>query len=362
MERSDTKNRLKVAVYTIAKNEAIHARAFAESVKDADEVLVLDTGSTDETIELLHDVNVVKGLINPWRYDHARNFALNLVGDVDVCIAMDMDEVLVPNWRSIIENAWTPATAQLSYRFRVSEKTVFYNNKIHARHGFFWDHPVHECLKRDVRTEGDLTKTDEEIILHRPLREGNSIKHLEMLAYAVKQYPDCGRMCFYYARDLFNAHRWQECIDQFSKYIDKHDSRQGAAERCYAKRLVARCMEELKRPSEASEWHFAAIQENAEYRDNWMEYGHYLYRQCKYAQAYAMYCVVPKISKNRSTFGSDDTLWGAPPHDWASLAASRAGLKEQAVLECAKALEYEPNNTRIQENLKTFSKGITRAE
>jgi glycosyltransferase involved in cell wall biosynthesis len=281
-------------------------------------VLVLDTGSTDETIELLHDVNVVQGVINPWRYDHARNFALNLVGDVDVCIAMDMDEVLVPNWRSIIESIWTPTTAQLSYKFRVSNVTVFYNNKIHARHGFFWDHPVHECLKRDVRTVGDLTKTDEEIILHRPLREGNTAKHLEMLSYAVKQYP----------------------------------------ERCYAWRLTARCMEELKRPAEAAERFLAAIHENPEYRDNWMMYGHFFYRQCKYAQAYAMFAVVPTIQKNRSTFGSDDTLWGAPPYDWAALAASRAKLTSQAVVACSKALEYEPENQRLLDNLRAFSKDL----
>jgi hypothetical protein len=68
--------------------------------------------------------------------------------------------------------------------------------------------------------------------------------------------------------------------------------------------------------------------------------------------------VVPKITKNRATFGSDDTLWGAPPHDWASISASRAKLKEQAVQECAKALEYEPDNQRMLENLKAFSKDL----
>jgi glycosyltransferase involved in cell wall biosynthesis len=349
---------MKIAVYTIAKNEAIHARAFADSVKDADEVLVLDTGSTDDTVSLLSDVNVVEAKIQPWRYDHARNFALGLVGDVDVCVAMDMDEVLVPNWRSIIEKAWTPTTAQLSYKFKITDATVFYNNKIHARHGFFWDHPVHECIKRDVRVEGDVTQVDEEIILHRPLREAGLSKHLDMLEYAVKQYPDCGRMCFYYASDLFNAHRWQECSDYFVKYIDKHDSRFGAAERVYAKRLIARCMEKLKRHTEASEWHMESIKEGPEYRDNWMEYAHYLYRQCDYARAYAMFCVVPKIDKNRHCFGSDDTLWGAPPHDWASLAASRAGLHEQAVVEAALAVKYEPNNARLLENLEAFSKTI----
>lgn len=49
---------MKLAVYAIAKNEAQHVARWYESVKDADEIVVLDTGSTDGTQKMLSDLGV----------------------------------------------------------------------------------------------------------------------------------------------------------------------------------------------------------------------------------------------------------------------------------------------------------------
>ena len=43
---------MKVAVYTVAKNEAKQVQPFMESCRDADLVVIADTGSTDGTPEL----------------------------------------------------------------------------------------------------------------------------------------------------------------------------------------------------------------------------------------------------------------------------------------------------------------------
>ena len=44
---------MKIAVYTIALNEAAHAERWASSAVDADYRIVADTGSTDDTVERL---------------------------------------------------------------------------------------------------------------------------------------------------------------------------------------------------------------------------------------------------------------------------------------------------------------------
>ena len=46
-------NKYKVCVYAISKNEEKFVDRFMDSVKDADKVFVLDTGSTDRTVEKL---------------------------------------------------------------------------------------------------------------------------------------------------------------------------------------------------------------------------------------------------------------------------------------------------------------------
>lgn len=43
----------KIAVYTICKNESDYVDKFMESMIEADAVYVLDTGSTDDTVEKL---------------------------------------------------------------------------------------------------------------------------------------------------------------------------------------------------------------------------------------------------------------------------------------------------------------------
>ena len=50
---------LKVAVYTIALNEAMHVDRWADSAVDADYRIIADTGSTDGTVGQLRDKGVI---------------------------------------------------------------------------------------------------------------------------------------------------------------------------------------------------------------------------------------------------------------------------------------------------------------
>jgi glycosyltransferase involved in cell wall biosynthesis len=61
---------MKNIIYTISKNEAHNVEAFMQAAEGAP-VYVLDTGSTDNTVELLreHGANVTEQTINPWRFD-----------------------------------------------------------------------------------------------------------------------------------------------------------------------------------------------------------------------------------------------------------------------------------------------------
>ncbi|MCM2324697.1 MAG: hypothetical protein NDJ90_15670 [Oligoflexia bacterium] len=102
---------MKIAVYAIALNEEKFAQRRARCCAEA---------SSDHTVELLQaeGVEVHRERIEPWRYDSARNRSLDPIpADVDVCIALDLDEVLAPGWRQALEAAWTPETTLLRYPF-----------------------------------------------------------------------------------------------------------------------------------------------------------------------------------------------------------------------------------------------------
>ena len=65
-------------------------------MKEADEIYVLDTGSSDRTVEILKScgVHVTIKEIKPWCFDVARNESLKLVPiNTDICVCTDLDEV-----------------------------------------------------------------------------------------------------------------------------------------------------------------------------------------------------------------------------------------------------------------------------
>ena len=95
---------MKIYIYAIAKNEEKFAKRFMDSVKDADKVIVCDTGSTDNTINILKEngAEVHEIQVSPFRFDLARNMALLQCQDADVVIALDLDEVMCEGWREHI--------------------------------------------------------------------------------------------------------------------------------------------------------------------------------------------------------------------------------------------------------------------
>lgn len=141
---------MKIVVYAICKNEEQFVDRWMDSMSEADEIVVLDTGSSDDTVQRLRDrgARVEVEVISPWRFDVARNRSMDLVPeDADICVCTDLDEVFHPGWRALLEAAWRPGDSQAVSRYTWSfnpdgsEGVVFWYEKIHARHGWRWTHP-----------------------------------------------------------------------------------------------------------------------------------------------------------------------------------------------------------------------------
>ena len=86
-----------------------------DSMSEADDICVLDTGSTDDTVEKLRarGAHVEQKVISPWRFDVARSESLKLIPkDADICCCIDLDEQFRSGWREKLERArHVPATA-----------------------------------------------------------------------------------------------------------------------------------------------------------------------------------------------------------------------------------------------------------
>ena len=208
---------MKIAVYTIALNEEKHVERWYNSVKDADYILIADTGSTDRTVEIAKSlgINVYNISVKPWRFDTARNVALSLLpDDIDMCVSLDMDEVIDEGWREALEKT---TGNQITYVFR--NKKDFINDRIHARHGFMWKYLMHECLVTD-RTEMIDEFCPGIEVTHIPDTEKPRTQYLQLLKDALAENPDIGKYYRYLTQTFISEKRFEEAEEYFLKVLD----------------------------------------------------------------------------------------------------------------------------------------------
>lgn len=343
----------KICVYAIAKNEEMFVERFCDAAVDADLILIVDTGSTDRTVELAEKAffTEVRHIhISPWRFDDARNAALAMIpSDIDICVSLDLDEELQPGWREEIERVWSYGTTRLRYKFDWGCGIAFYYEKIHGRSGYRWHHPCHEYPVPDRITERWAT-TDMLLVVHKPDPTKSRGQYLDLLRVSIQEDPQDPRNAFYYARELSFHGRWHEAIAECKRYL----ALPGATwdgERCYAMRVIARCYNEMGDKGEALNWARRAVAEAPNTREPWCEVATLAYQTRRWSECYGAATSALTIVNRELVYTCDPAVWGAQPYDMASIAAWNLGLKDQALEFAIKAAELEPSDERLQNNI-----------
>lgn len=347
---------LNICVYAIAKNEAHFVPRFCESARDADLILIADTGSTDGLPEVARQqgATVYDICITPWRFDLARNAALALVPkDIDICISLDIDEVLQPGWRKEIERVWQPDTTRLRYMFDWGAGIAFYYEKIHARHGYRWHHPCHEYPVPDGRINEVWAQTNMLLAVHKPDPNKSRGQYLDLLELSVKEDPICPRNAFYYARELSFHSKWLEAVKACESYL-KLPGATWPNERAYAYRVMGRSYEAAGNPTAAETAFLNGAIEAPNTREPWCDLAMLYYRQGRWAECFAMSMRALQITNREMVYTCDPAVWEHWPHDLASVAAYNMGMHKIALEQAEKAIEKTPNDPRLQANLQTL--------
>lgn len=343
---------MKIAVYAISKNEEQFVKPFMASCKDADLVVIGDTGSTDNTVSLAKGFGAVvpEICISPWRFDKARDAVLSLIPrEIDVCISLDLDEILEGGWRDEIERVWVENITRLRYRFDWGSGIVFYSEKIHSRHGYHWHHPVHEYIRPDGRLQEVYANTDKLLVTHHPDPNKSRGQYMPLLELAIKEDPYCPRNAFYHARELTFYARWQEAIVALNKYLAMPDAK-WAHERCYAMRLLGKSFEALQQDEEAYKWYRLAVAEAPTTREPWCDLAMYAYRKSNWTECYFASTQALSIVNKQEVYTMDASAWTEKPHDLASISGWQLGLFDKARQHLEDALKFNPTDKRLIAN------------
>ena len=356
---------MKIVVYAIAKNESSFVDRWMDSMSEADQVVVLDTGSDDGTAERLQarGAQVTVERIAPWRFDQARNRSLELVPeDTDVCVCTDLDEVFHPGWRSALEGVWTPETRQASYRYTWSfqpdgsEGVVFCQEKIHARRGFRWAHPVHEVLEWVGEGErGPLALAQGVQLDHHPDPKKSRGQYLPLLELSVAEDPEDDRNLHYLGREYLYYGRWDDCIRTLTRHLAL-PSAVWRDERAASMRYIARAHARKGERDEARDWYLRAAAEAPHLREPWTDLAMLLYEDQEWdGVLYATACAL-KIRERPRTYICEAEAWGSLPHDLRCQAYYHTGRLPQALEEARLALAAAPSDPRLMGNAALLEK------
>lgn len=340
---------MKVAIYTIALNEEQFVERWFRSGEGADYFMIMDTGSTDRTVEkaLELGINVHQVTIKPWRFDDARNAALFMLPtDIDYCIALDMDEVLQPGWREELERAHEQGITRPLYRFITSwlpdgsPGTEFDGFRIHTRFGYRWRFPIHEIPSPYGIEEKRLKMNFE--IHHRPDNNKSRGQYLPLLEMAVKEDPHSERASFYFARELYFHGRFEQSAKEFKRYLTMA---WWAPEKASAMNYLARV-----EPENAPYWCEKSITEYSGSREPMVLLARYYYdKDWSLCLDWAQNALL--IKEKRLDYIVEDFAWGHEVYDLAALAAYNLGLTELAIEYGQKAVELNPTDERLSRNL-----------
>jgi tetratricopeptide (TPR) repeat protein len=367
--KSVTKN--KVCVYAISKNEEKFVDKWYESMKEADYVCVLDTGSTDNTANRLKELGAIveTKIIDPWRFDIARNESLKLVpDDSTVLICTDLDEWLEPGWAEPLREKWIPGyhlRGYYKYSWSHLENgesgRIFKYDKIHSNHEWRWIYPVHEALDlitndKEHATEYDRERTidlwDDIHLHHYPDKNKSRGQYLSLLEQRKEEYPEDWRGLIYLAHEYFYQKQYNNSIELLNYLLANYKDRYTNLEQASCHLYIADAYSCLNDADNAIKNYLLAIDLDKTYREPYLNLAKVLLTNKAFITA-EFYLKNALVNTYRHyTWLERDISWNYELYDLLCLASYYSGNKKDAIAYASKALSFMPDNKRLQNNLK----------
>jgi len=349
---------MKVIVYAITKNESKFVDRWFNSMKEADDIYVLDTGSTDNTVELLKKlgVHVKEEEIRPWRFDVARNKSLDMVPmDADICVCTDLDEIFDSGWREKLEKVFLDNNrCRYNYIWSFDKygnpAVNFYQEKIHSRLGYTWVNPVHEVLKCNLDNEKIVT-TDDVTLKHYPDSTKSRSSYLPLLELAVKEDPTNDRNMHYLGREYMFYGQYDNAIETLKKHLEM-SSATWKEERCASLRFISRCYKLKKDYDNALKYGLLSISECPYIREPYLETAYVYYEQNNYKMCYLYLLASLEINGNAKIYINEPNCYNGTIEDLIAVCLYYLGDYKLSLEYVEKALKIDPENERMLNNKK----------
>ena len=217
-----------ISLCMIVKNEeAVLARCL-DSVREAvDEIIIVDTGSTDRTREIAAAyTDRVLDFVWVDDFSAARNFAFEQV-TMDYQMWLDADDIFPDEERQkllALKAALDPAVDMVTMRyhthFNAAGRPILTSTRerlLRRERDYRWIDPVHECIPLN----GNILYSDIAVWHQKPPSEGISTRNLDIYSALERSgKPLTPRQLYYYARELRDHGRDAESAERFERFLE----------------------------------------------------------------------------------------------------------------------------------------------
>jgi glycosyltransferase involved in cell wall biosynthesis len=220
---------MKIAAVAIAKNEERNLKDFLGTIKDFDEVVVVDTGSTDTTARLLREagIKVIGKVFEPFDFSEARNYSLSQVSkDIDFCFSIDLNERLDDKWREKCENIllqYPDTTVIEIMRYDDCDGEVKRGSEdkliLHRREMYEWKNAVHEVLSLRPKFVEHKVKSDIAITKKIQRTRAKEDFYATICMREYRRAPEQDFYLWFLTGYYYERQEWQQFIEYGLRYL-----------------------------------------------------------------------------------------------------------------------------------------------
>lgn len=357
---------MNLAIYAISKNEEQNVDRFMDSCRGIP-VYVLDH-STDNTATLLRnrEAYVDTTPITPFRFDVAKNFALDLIPPYfEWALNMDLDEVLTVGARQLVlylEERCDKESTIIRHFYKPDNEIdrVRHECRLHRREAYRWNLPIHEQLVLQPCVKEKIFALDELLLTQFPDRKRKHTWSARLLD-AVKQYPQESRLQMLCGRDLYFDGDYEQALEHFLAFLDlERFSLHGNYDRAYVQGMVAKCYNKMDRQEKSLE-HFEKATDCAKRREAYVDLAHAYMQRGRYEECLEWARKSLKITEGQFAPHSDPGAWSFKPHELMMVSLYNLGDYAKAKKEGDTAMEtasQEDDRKRVFSNLKIITESL----
>lgn len=214
----------------VKDEEAVLERCLLCAKDLVDEIIIIDTGSTDKTMEIAAKyTNKVYSFTWIDDFSAARNYAFSKA-TMEYCMWLDADDVIKDNdRRDFLTFKQTLATdvdiVMMRYNTGFDKNGIptlwyFRERIIRNNNKYFWEGAIHEA----ITPQGSIIYSDI-AITHQKLHAKDPDRNLNIYKKMISEKKKfSARELYYYARELYYHKMYESALVEFEKFLSHRDA------------------------------------------------------------------------------------------------------------------------------------------